>query len=50
LDRWFELVDRFEVAGKHTHDARRQSRVMVGYSYHVEQPVPSRVRVPHADR
>jgi hypothetical protein len=50
LDRWFELVDRFEVAGKHTHDAGRQSRVMVGYSYHVEQPVPSRVRVPHADR
>jgi len=22
LDRWFELVDRFQVAGKHTHDAR----------------------------
>ena len=22
LDRWFELVDRFHVSGKHTHDAR----------------------------
>ena len=22
LDRWFELVDHFQVAGKHTHDAR----------------------------
>ena len=22
LDRWFELVNRFQVAGKHTHDAR----------------------------
>ena len=29
LDRWFELVDRFHVAGKHTHDARLAALLLV---------------------
>lgn len=29
LDRWFELVERFEVAGKHTHDARLAALLLV---------------------
>jgi predicted nucleic acid-binding protein len=29
LDRWFELVDRFQVAGKHTHDARLAALLLV---------------------
>jgi predicted nucleic acid-binding protein len=29
LDRWFELVGRFQVAGKHTHDARLAALLLV---------------------
>jgi predicted nucleic acid-binding protein len=29
LDRWFELVDHFQVAGKHTHDARLAALLLV---------------------
>jgi predicted nucleic acid-binding protein len=29
LDRWFELVERFQVAGKHTHDARLAALLLV---------------------
>jgi predicted nucleic acid-binding protein len=29
LDRWLQLVDRFQVAGKHTHDARLAALLLV---------------------
>jgi predicted nucleic acid-binding protein len=29
VDRWFELVERFQVAGKHTHDARLAALLLV---------------------
>jgi predicted nucleic acid-binding protein len=29
LDRWFELVGRFQVAGKHTHDAKLAALLLV---------------------
>jgi predicted nucleic acid-binding protein len=29
LDRWLELVDRFQVTGKHTHDARLAALLLV---------------------
>ena|ERR1019366_7741748 len=29
LDRWLELVDHFQVAGKHTHDARLAALLLV---------------------
>jgi predicted nucleic acid-binding protein len=29
LDRWFELADRFQVAGKHTHDAGLAALLLV---------------------
>jgi predicted nucleic acid-binding protein len=29
LDRWFELVDHFQVAGKHSHDARLAALLLV---------------------